>query len=127
LPGKKQDSAKTLLLASSIAAFVLNTYANSITGAYHPHYYISFIPILTIPSFLFWDSLYRVGTTGYHQAGGVVGNATGSLKGTGGMGNNAGAAARAGGLLQRHLLQRFACCFHCRISRVIIKLSCQAS
>ncbi len=51
---------RLLLLISSTFAFALNIYANSISGVYHPHYYMSFIPIILIPSVIFWDILYKL-------------------------------------------------------------------
>ncbi len=40
-------------------AFVFNTLANSISGAYHPHYFMSFVPIFIIPSAIVFDEIYK--------------------------------------------------------------------
>lgn len=57
---KQINMERLLLLISSAFSFALNIYVNSISGVYHPHYYMSFIPIILIPSVVFWDILYKL-------------------------------------------------------------------
>lgn len=57
---KQINTERLLLLISSSFSFALNIYANSISGVYHPHYYMSFIPIILIPSVIFWDILHKL-------------------------------------------------------------------
>lgn len=60
LKRQRVDAVKLFLLTSTVLSLILNTYVNSITGVYHPHYYISFIPLLVIPSVIFWDSVHKL-------------------------------------------------------------------
>ena len=48
----------SILLTITIFAFILNFILNSLTGVYHMHYYMSFLPIMIIPNTCFINEVY---------------------------------------------------------------------